>query len=548
MLAGGGRVRSSAAIVTALVVSSCSTAATADLPVLGADLSYVNEVEDCGGTYHDVSAETDPFAILAAHGVNLVRARLWHTPTWTDYSTLDDVIRTFERAEAHGMATLLDFHYSDEWADPGRQTPPAAWADITDIDELAGALGDYTADVLARLDEAGVFPDMVQIGNEINGGLVKDVVGLDWEHDAPLLTAGVDAARAAAAEAGTDIDVVLHVAQPENGLWWFAEAETAGLPDFDIIGLSYYPQWSRFSVAELGSAVEHLTAAYGKPVLIVEAGYPWTAETAGDTADNVLDQGLREYPVSPQGQRAFMEDLTAAVVANGGMGTVYWELAWLSTDCYTRWGQGSHWENATLFDFNGNLHDGAGYLSETYPTAAAPDAPVVTFADTAGDASDPAADLTSLSAAMDADVVQVAASLAGDVLQWPGAVSLVIDTGPGGGDGGRRPFDFAEATRPELVLETSFHDEPGVGYASPELTEWIDGAWADRTFTGSVRVESTDDEATTVTWTFPRELLGDAAGVGVTVLTVQRGRAGGLEDLFGPDGDVATVLSIGDEQ
>src|SRR5262245_51039797 len=96
-------------------------------PILGVDLSYVNEVEDCGGVFSDGAAH-DPFEILADRGANLVRARLWHDPQWTDYSTVDDVIRTFRRAEATGMRTLLDFHYSDEWADPGRQSPPAAWA------------------------------------------------------------------------------------------------------------------------------------------------------------------------------------------------------------------------------------------------------------------------------------------------------------------------------------------------------------------------------------------------------------------------------------
>ena len=272
------------------------------------------------------------------------------------------------------MQTLLDFHYSDEWADPSRQNPPAAWTEITDVDELADALGTYTAETLEQFDAAGVLPDMVQVGNETNGGLVKDAVGLDWSHDLALFEAGTAAVRAVAAATGQPIDVVIHVAQPENALDWFEQAAAAGLADFDVIGLSYYPQWSSFSIPDLGSAVHTLSTTYDKDVLVVETGYPWTLDSADDSADNILDQALRGYELSPAGQAAMMTDLNAAVVANGGLGTVYWEPAWLSTSCRTRWGQGSHWENATLFDFDGTLHTGADYLAGSYRPLNVPDA------------------------------------------------------------------------------------------------------------------------------------------------------------------------------
>ena len=224
---------------------------------------------------------------------------------------------------------------------------------ITDVDDLAAALGGYTVETLERLDAAGVLPDIVQIGNEINSGLVNGAVGLDWDHELPLLRAGIDAVRSVSESSDQPIDVMLHVAQPENGLDWFEEAADVGLTDFDVIGLSYYPQWSSFTPTELGNAVQMLATTYGKDILVVETGYPWTSETAEDTADNVLDQALPMYDLSPAGQGQFMSDLTQIVVANGGLGTVYWEPAWISTQCRTRWGQGSHWENATLFDFDG---------------------------------------------------------------------------------------------------------------------------------------------------------------------------------------------------
>jgi glycosyl hydrolase family 53 len=246
-----------------------------------------------------------------------------------------------------------------------------------------------------------------------------------------------------------------------------------------------------------------------------------------------------------------MRDLTTAVVANGGLGTVYWEPAWLSTDCRTKWGQGSHWENATLFDFEGVLGDGAGYLSATYSRPGTPAATASVADDVAGDASQPAADLTRLSAVMDADTINVSVTFAGDAREMLGVVTLAFDIAPGGGTGGRRPFDYEDATRPESVLETSFRDEPGVGYASPVLSVWTDGEWSERTFTGSVSVDGAGEGATTVSWVIPRELVGDAEPVGLAVLTAQRGRAGGLDDAFGIGGETAgvpVILSMGGEQ
>jgi arabinogalactan endo-1,4-beta-galactosidase len=502
-------------------------------PILGVDLSYVNEVEGCGATFHDGTRE-DPFAILAAQGANLVRARLWHDPEWTDYSTLDDVIRTFERAEANGMATLLDFHYSDEWADPGRQTPPAAWSEIADTDELAEALATYTVDALERLAAAGVLPDMLQVGNETNGGLVKSAVGLDWKHDLPLFQAGIEAVRSVSEATAEPIDIVIHIAQPENALAWFEEADAAGLSGYDVIGLSYYPQWSRFTPAELGATVDALATAYDKDVLVVETAYPWTMESAGDSADNILDQALRSYDISPDGQARFMSDVTAAVVANGGLGTVYWEPAWLSTTCRTRWGQGSHWENATLFDFDGALHEGADYLADDYPSLSLTDVAPVSATDPAGDVDDPNADLTELSVASDGQTTAITAMVAGDVRHWPGALILAIDMVPGeGGDGGRRPIEFAATERPEQLIVTSWSDEPGVGYVAAEASAWGVDGWESGTFTGRAVIEGGSGTPSRVTWTLPADQVG--TGAGITVISTRRGRAGAIADAIDPD-------------
>ncbi len=212
---------------------------------------------------------------------------------------------------------------------------------------------------------------------------------------------------------------------------------------------------------------------YDKDVLVVETGYPWTLDSADDSADNVLDQALRGYELSPAGQAAMMTDLNAAVVANGGLGTVYWEPAWLSTSCRTRWGQGSHWENATLFDFDGTLHAGADYLAGGYRPLDVPDAgDVISVSDAVGDAGDRDADLTAVTTVADEHATAVTASFAGDVRRWPGSLIMAIDNIVGsGGDGGRRPYDFADDERPDLLVEAQWKRRPGAGYFDSDATD-----------------------------------------------------------------------------
>ena len=252
---------------------------------LGVDLSYVNEMEDCGAVYHANGEPQDPFQLLNEQGANLVRARLWHNPDWTEYSSVLDVTKTFSRAKEQGMATLLDFHYSDNWADPGKQTIPAAWQSLEE-EALPQAVYDYTYDVLMQLHDAELMPDFVQVGNETNPGMLKRELESDWPRDAKLFNAGIQAVRDAAAETETNLQIILHVAQPENTGWWFREARDNGVTDFDVIGISYYPQWSIFSVTDMGNHVTYLRQAFGKEVMVLETAYPWTYETAGDT-DNL---------------------------------------------------------------------------------------------------------------------------------------------------------------------------------------------------------------------------------------------------------------------
>ena len=193
------------ATTAAAAVAAAAAAGPAGTRFAGVDLSYVNEVESCGARYRADGRDRDPYELFAERGANLVRLRLWHSPDWTDYSTEADVTRSIQRARRAGMQVLLDFHYSDDWADPQKQTIPAAWAaDIGDAEALARHVYDYTRGVLERLGTRGLMPEMVQIGNETNTAMLRpaDTTGepIDWQRNAKILNAGIRAVRDAAAE------------------------------------------------------------------------------------------------------------------------------------------------------------------------------------------------------------------------------------------------------------------------------------------------------------------------------------------------------------
>lgn len=319
---------------------------------LGADLSYVNEMEDCGAVYRKDGEPVDPFELMQAEGGNIVRVRIWNDATWTKYSNLADVEKTIRRARDAGMQVLLDFHYSDDWADGEKQLVPAAWAKM-DTDQQAQALYDYTVGILTALDRKGLMPEMVQVGNETNSELMggKNDRPIDWQRNATLLNAGIRAVRDVGKTASINPRIMLHIAQPEHVEPWFEAATAAGVTDYDVIGISYYRKWSTRSIGQLGETIARLKQRYPADIIVVETAYPFTDGFA-DKSPNLLgnDSLSFGYPATPQGQLDYMTDITQTVVDNGGIGMVYWEPAWVSTECKTRWGTGSNWENAAWFD------------------------------------------------------------------------------------------------------------------------------------------------------------------------------------------------------
>ncbi|MBE2223243.1 MAG: glycosyl hydrolase 53 family protein [Anaerolineae bacterium] len=507
----------------------------------------MNEMEDCGAVYQVNGAAKDPFQLFQEQGANLVRARLWHNADWTEYSNVPDVLATFSRAKEQEMKTLLDFHYSDNWADPGKQTIPAAWEAIDDEAALAQAVYDYTYETLMTFAEADLMPDFVQVGNETNPGLLKKTMESDWPRDAKLFNAGIKAVRDAAKATKTNPQIILHIAQPENTGWWFTQARENGVTDFDVIGISYYPQWSTFSVTDMGNHVTYLRQEFGKEVMVVETAYPWTYETAGDTADNVLDKNIRAYPPTIEGQRQFMIDLTQSLVSNGALGVVYWEPAWVSTECHTRWGQGSHWENATFFDFQNDneLHAGANFLGYVYKRPLLPIDGIIeenygepALSDAAGDSFSQQAqdDLLSLYIADDPDSLYLAVTLAGDLLAaQQGTLLIYLDTTQdeqgAAIDVGKRPITIADPNKPEFRLDITISEQKGTVGGSYAFYAWDGMAWQEITLTGAAAIHS--GEPSIIELQIPKALLNNPSSVAVAAATVGKGRVHTAVDILG---------------
>ena len=316
----------------------------------GSDLSYVNQMEDCGATYNEWGQPKDVYQIYADHGNNLVRVRLWVEPFWQDglaqpagvkrrYSDLSDVKETIRRSKDAGMQVLLDFHYSDIWADPGRQIVPNSWkSDAYNTNALAQRVYDYTYDVLDELKQENLLPEMVQIGNETNGGMLlyesmnsnfdgQNYISGGWARQEKLFNAGIGAVRAMSDSAEIEIKIALHYAGVGRGLNdWYANAIANGITDFDVIGFSYYYAWHGSTIEAVGVQVSQLRDLYpDKEIIILETAYPWTRQNF-DAGPNIVTAESPGYsPPTPPTQLEYLVDLTRTVKENGGNGVIFWE-------------------------------------------------------------------------------------------------------------------------------------------------------------------------------------------------------------------------------
>lgn len=339
----------------------------------GADLSYINELEDCGVKYTVDGAEEDVYELMSDYGANMIRLRLWHNATWTNYSNLTDVKRSINRAKDANMSVLLDFHYSDTWTDPEQNLIPAAWLPVAnDLDALADSVYNYTYATLESLRQSNCLPVAVQIGNETNNNiLVTDnslLLPINTSRNVQLFNAGISAVNDFNTAYNLDIKTCLHIAHDlTSAMNWVISVKSNGILDFDWLGMSYYPQWQRYTPAELGTFTAQLLDTYDIQVLVAETGHIWTRDW-DDQCHNLMSLMAPGYPETPcpQLQKDYLIEVKNAIRDNGGAGVLAWEPAWVSSTNVTLWGVGSNWENVTFFDFDYNLltHGGIEFLSE----------------------------------------------------------------------------------------------------------------------------------------------------------------------------------------
>ncbi|NLJ00731.1 MAG: cellulase family glycosylhydrolase [Bacteroidales bacterium] len=246
----------------------------------GADISWLPQMEASGYTfYNDQGEAEDCFKILKDHGINSIRLRTWVNPSNHPHSghcSKEETVAMAKRAKEWGMRVMISFHYSDSWADPGKQNKPKDWEGL-DFDQLKVALYEYTYDVMSSLKAAGVSPEWVQVGNEIPSGMIHPEGHTDnWPQLAQLLNQGYDAIKAV----NPATKVILHVDQGNNNerfRWWFDNAEAHNV-NYDVIGMSFYPWWLEGKpdytevINDLGSNLIDMASRYNKEVMVVEVG------------------------------------------------------------------------------------------------------------------------------------------------------------------------------------------------------------------------------------------------------------------------------------
>ncbi|MBN1230924.1 MAG: glycosyl hydrolase 53 family protein [Anaerolineales bacterium] len=330
--------------------------------IKGLDASYVTKVEELGGIYkYPDGTPGDFFKILADHGVSLARFRVWNNPE-NQYCNQDDVLTLSRRAKTEGLQTMIDFHYSDYWADPSKQNKPAAWEEFA-FPMLRTEVYQYTVDVLSKLIEADAPPDIVQIGNEITHGILwpdgkidLDDKGLSspeqWDKFTQLIKSGSDAVKEVCPN--TKLMVQIASGDKQEIHWLLKNLVDRGV-SIDLVGISFYHNWHG-DFLNLAGILEMIVNDYQKQVVIAETSYPFTLD-ALDQTENVIgteSELMEGYNATVEGQLSFLEKVFQTILEtpyNLGKGVIYWGGEWIAVNPEDE--DGSTWENQALFDFSG---------------------------------------------------------------------------------------------------------------------------------------------------------------------------------------------------
>jgi len=311
---------------------------------LGADISWIQQRENSGVRYYHEGVRQDPFAILKEHGFNYIRLRLFVDPTAkipnesespysaAGYCGLDSTLKMAKRVKAAGMKFLLDFHYSDTWADPAKQYKPMSWQGL-DFTQLTAKVRSYTKETLEKFRNNDVLPDMVQVGNEIVGGMIwPDGRNSNMSNFAKLMNAGIDGVK----DVDANIKIMVHTINERNPNGWLTSLRNNGVTRIDVFGLSYYTQW------------------HGQPDSLQRVA---TAFVANNSSNNIKI-AVAEY----SGNHRRVNDIIFNLSNNKGFGTFVWEPADWSDDTY----------GVTLFDWKSGTNQGrhSNEHLELYPQMA----------------------------------------------------------------------------------------------------------------------------------------------------------------------------------
>ncbi|GAB3863424.1 arabinogalactan endo-beta-1,4-galactanase [Dactylosporangium cerinum] len=346
------------AAAPALTPAAPATAATT-LTMRGADVSSLQRSLDLGAKYYTAAGTAaDPLDVLKGAGVNYARLRIWNNPA-SGYNNLAKVLIDAKRVKAKGLALMVDFHYSDTWADPGKQYKPAAWASHG-IAALQTDVYNYTYNVCTALKAQGTTPDSVQIGNEINVGMLWNdgkVVNNNFTNLSLLLKAGYNATKAC--NGGTK--VIIHTADADSqaNARWFYDGITAKGVAWDITGLSYYCMWHG-TLSNLATVITDVRTRYGKPVVLAETAYPFTSANADGEANSV-NSTCSGYPATWAGQAANFTAVQNTARGAGAIGVFYWEPTWYAVpgngwDPANINGTGNQWDNMAVFNWTGQVN------------------------------------------------------------------------------------------------------------------------------------------------------------------------------------------------
>ena len=299
----------------------CGRVIAADY-IVGADLSFLKQAEDNGTVFKDNGQPTAGLQIFKDHGYNWIRLRLFHSPTRLP-NNLEYTIALAKAAKMNGFKFLLDYHYSDTWADPGKQFIPKAWEGKSHT-ELVQAVFEYTRDTIIAFREAGVPPDMVQIGNEVVNGMLWPDGKLpdNWNNFAQLVKAGINGVDAGRGN-NPRPRIMIHIDQGGNKIKtkaFFDKLKTYDI-DYDVIGQSYYPWWHG-TLLDLRENLSFMANEYHKDIILVEVAYCWRPTE--------YKKKSGPFPETPQGQRDFLDEVNRAVLNtpdNRGIGVFWWEPA-----------------------------------------------------------------------------------------------------------------------------------------------------------------------------------------------------------------------------